>query len=300
MTSFMRTLAASLLFAFAVTVAVAEPKPQQGAAQRENEANAAFEAAIKASLMGPQPIPLIDQATLKLPTGYRFVPKSEGARLMRALGNSTGAQFVGLVVPSQEVNWFATLDYVDAGYVKDDDAKKWNADDLLKSLREGTEAANADREARGFPPIEVIGWVEPPAYSADTHRLVWAAELRRKGQTSVGSVNYNTYALGREGYFELNMVGSGEVIVKEKGRARELIAALEYNSGKSYADFNPSTDKVAAYGLAALVAGAAAKKLGLLAAIGVFFAKFAKVILVAGAALLALVAKLFGRRGKTE
>ena len=51
---------------------------------------------------------------------------------------------------------------------------------------------------------------------------------------------------------------------------------------------------MAEYGLAALVAGVAAKKLGLFAVIAAFFAKFAKVILIAGAGLLAAVAKLFG------
>ena len=40
------------------------------------------------------------------------------------------------------------------------------------------------------------------------------------------------------------------------------VAALNFNEGKRYADFNASTDKVAEYGLAALVAGVAAKKLG--------------------------------------
>ena len=42
------------------------------------------------------------------------------------------------------------------------------------------------------------------------------------------------------------------------------------------ADFNSSTDHVAEYGLAALVGGIAAKKLGLLAAAGVLFLKFWK------------------------
>ena len=67
-----------------------------------------------------------------------------------------------------------------------------------------------------------------------------------------------------------------------------LLAALDYKPGERYADFNASTDRVAEYELAALIGGVAAKKLGLLAVIGVALAKFWKVILigvaVAGAA----------------
>jgi len=56
---------------------------------------------------------------------------------------------------------------------------------------------------------------------------------------------------------------------------------------------------VAEYGLAALVVGVAAKKLGLIAAAGLFFAKFAKVILLALAGVGALATKFFkGRKAK--
>jgi uncharacterized membrane-anchored protein len=52
---------------------------------------------------------------------------------------------------------------------------------------------------------------------------------------------------------------------------------------------------VAEYGLAALVGGLAAKKLGMFALAAGFFAKFAKVILLAGAGLVAAFTKFFKR-----
>lgn len=78
-----------------------------------------------------------------------------------------------------------------------------------------------------------------------------------------------------------------------------MLASLEFDAGKRYADFQAETDKVAEYGLAALVAGVAAKKLGLLAMAGVFFAKFAKIIIAAGAVGLGLLGRVFGGRKKT-
>jgi uncharacterized membrane-anchored protein len=296
--SFARTALAALALLLSFTLAHAqERQPQQsGKAARDAEIDAAFSAALKNATAGPADVALIDQAVLKLPEGYVWVAKADGERLMQAFGNRTGQQFVGLVLPAREIAWFVTLDYVKSGYVKDDDAKEWNADDLLKALREGTEAGNEDRVARGFPPVEVTGWVEPPTYSAETHRLVWAANLRRKGTESGGSVNYNTYALGREGYFELNLVGSGETVTREKGRAKELLAALQYNKGKAYTDFQPGVDKVAEFGLAALIAGAAAKKLGLFAMAAVFLAKAWKLVLVGVLAFGGLFSKLFGKK----
>ena len=43
-----------------------------------------------------------------------------------------------------------TVRFEKSGYVKDDDAKDWNADDLLKSLKEGTEASNDERRQRRY------------------------------------------------------------------------------------------------------------------------------------------------------
>ena len=75
-----------------------------------------------------------------------------------------------------------------------------------------------------------------------------------------------------------------------------MLTGVEFKSGKRYTDFNSSTDKVAAYGLAALVAGVAAKKLGLLALLGAGILKFAKVIVIAVVAFGAGVVRWFKAR----
>ena len=63
--------------------------------------------------------------------------------------------------------------------------------------------------------------------------------------------------------------------------ARALLADISYDKGKAYADFDASSDHIAAYGLAALIGGVALKKLGLFAGCGAGVRcspKFAKVI----------------------
>jgi uncharacterized membrane-anchored protein len=265
----------------------------------ESEQQAAFKAAQAAQRPGPADIAVRDQAHLKLPAGYIWVPVPAAAQLMRSMGNRVDDSFAGAVFPADNGDWFASVRFVKEGYIKDDDAKDWNAADLLKSLKDGTEASNEDRVKRGIPAMEVIGWAQEPRYDAATHRLVWSALTRDKGSNSGDQgVNYNTYALGREGYISLNLVTRARDLDKYKPDASKLLAAMQYDDGKKYADFNGSTDKVAAYGLAALVAGVAAKKLGLLAVILAFAAKFAKVIAVAGGAALWGFTKFFKKKNK--
>ena len=267
------------------------------AAGLEAERAAAYQAVQVAQQPGPADVALRDQAHLKLPEGYLWVPQPAAGQLMQAMGNRVDDSFVGAVFPASDADWFAVVKFVREGYIKDDDAKDWNADDLLNSLREGTEAANAERVKRGIPAIEVTGWAQKPQYDAVAHRLVWSALSQDKGGNAEDQgVNYNTYALGREGYISLNLVTSARELDKYKPDASKLLAALQYDDGKRYADFNGSTDRVAAYGLSALVAGAAAKKLGLLAVVLAFLAKFAKIIVVAGGAVLWGVAKFFGKK----
>lgn len=281
-----------LLASFTLLAAV----PAGAAGGQQAEVEAAIAAAQSTQMSGPARIPLGGQATIDVPEGFAFIPQREAAALMHAMGNSTGEGFYGLVI-SDKMDGFVSVRFDASGYVKDDDAKDWNADELLQNLRDGTEATNEERRSRGIPEFTVAGWVEKPHYEAATHRLVWSAELRDKvpnPDRPVPGVNYNTYQLGREGYISMNLVTNRDQVEAQKPVARQLLAALEFNDGKRYADFNQSTDKVAAYGLAALVGGVAAKKLGLLAVILAFLAKFAKIGAVAAIGGFAVLRKVFG------
>ena len=274
-----------LLTAALIAPALAADPAPDARQQAMRQAGAAAQAAL---VKGPTEVTLRDQAKLALPEHFGFVPQQQAAALMRAMGNTTGNDFLGLIVPQRGgSHWFVAVTYHDSGYIKDDDARHWDADKLLQSLKDGTAAANEERVKAGIPELEVTRWIEPPAYEAETHRLVWSAEARSKeGSDRDPTVNYNTYLLGREGYVSLNLVTSAAAVDEDKSAARALLAAVDFNSGKRYGDFNSSTDKVAAYGLAALVAGVAAKKLGLLALLAAMAVKFAKIIAVSIAALI--------------
>ena len=297
----MRSRNFTALLACLVALFLGAPARADDQAQQQKNATelqTATEAAEKAAIHGPRDVPVAGKATLHLPSGYMFVPQAEAAKFSQALGNSNTERLVGIVASESGSPWLAYLEYFDDGHVNDDDAKTWSADDMLNSLKEGTEAQNATRQERGFPPLEVKGWIEQPSYDAATHRLVWSALVKRKNDpAAAGSANYNTYALGREGHFELNLVTDASKIEDFKSDAKVLLASLDFDKGHRYADYEASTDRLAAYGLAALVGGVAAKKLGFIAVILAFLAKFAKVLGVAAIGIYAGAKRFLSGRG---
>lgn len=282
------------LAGFLNTAAHADPAADRQAAVAE-----AVRAMQAAQVTGPADVKLRDQATLKLPPGYVWIPQPAAGQYMKAVGNRVDDGELGLIFPqAEDQNWMIVAEYEAAGYIKDDDARNWKVDEMFDNLKEGTEAANEERRAKGFPELEIVGWVEKPSYTEATHHLIWSMSARHKGAAADEpmSINYNTYALGREGFITLNLITALKDVEKDKQHAQTLLAALHHEEGKRYADFDASTDKVAEYGLAALVGGFAAKKLGMFALMAGFFAKFAKVILLGGAAAVAAFARFFKKK----
>jgi uncharacterized membrane-anchored protein len=158
-------------------------------------------------------------------------------------------------------------------------------------------------------------WLPPPRSTRSQLRRSRARGSRRRVRPHAGtrphspwcradnaekSINYNTYALGRDGYFSLNLLTGSERIASEKAVAHDLLAALSYGAGKRYEDFSASTDRIAEYGLMALVGGVAVKKLGLFALLIALVLKFAKVIMIGAALLGAGVVKFFRRKPRQE
>ena len=78
-----------------------------------------------------------------------------------------------------------------------------------------------------------------------------------------------------------------------ESKVPDVLALAEFDPGSRYDEFDPSIDKIAAYGLGALVAGKVLAKTGFLVVALVFLKKFGIVIFIAVAAVLG---KLFKRK----
>jgi uncharacterized membrane-anchored protein len=235
-------------------------------------------------------------AQIKVPEGYLFADKAETKKIMEMTGNPPSDLEVGLIAPADDAKtWFLVFEFNEVGYVKDDDKDEIDADAILKSIREGTEAANEERKKMGADPIEIVGWFEKPHYDINTHDLVWAIEGKSKQS---GLVNYDVRLLGRRGYISATLVTDPKAMAADLANVQALLGGFSFKEGNRYAEWK-SGDKIAEYGLAALVAGgagAAALKLGLFAQIGKLLAKGWKLVALGFAAVASWFKRVFGKK----
>ncbi len=219
-------------------------------------------------------------------------------------GNPPDDSVLGLIVPrspglTADDSWAVVVTYSDDGYVSDDDAAKIDYSELLTTMQDEIREANPERQKAGYGTLDLVGWAVPPRYDASSKKLHWARELSFNGEPA-HVLNYDIRVLGRHGYLSLNAVsGMSEVAMVREGMDR-LLPLTEFDQGARYADHNPSTDKVAAYGVATLIGGGLAAKAGLFAKIGLVLAKFWKLALIGLLFLGGAVRKLFsGKRDKS-
>lgn len=247
------------------------------------------------------------QATLNIADGYSFLPAADAQRVLTQLWNNPpDSDVLGMILPSSDARavlddktWAVVVTFVDEGYVSDEDAAKVDYNDMLKDMQKSTEDDNADRLKEGYPAIELMGWAEPPHYDTSSHKLYWAQDLRFKkanGSDENRTLNYAIRVLGRKGYLSLNAVAPIESLAQVRADMPQVVEMADFDAGQRYTDYNPSTDKAAAYGIAALVAGGIAAKAGLFAKLGVLLLAFKKFIVLGVAAVGGVVAKLFKRK----
>jgi uncharacterized membrane-anchored protein len=189
------------------------------------------------------------------------------------------------------MSWYIVFEYDDIGYVKDDEKDDLDADAMIASIRESNKHGNAQRTSMGWAPLEIVGWEKPPYYDAATNNLVWATRISSEGQMIV---NYNTRRLGRSGVMRVTLVVDPEQLNATIPDFDRLMQGFSYLSGQKYSEFR-SGDKIAEYGLAALVTGGAvavAAKTGLLKYLW-------KIIVVAVVAIGAVFKKIFGGGAKS-
>ena len=239
-------------------------------------------------------------ATLHLGERYRYLDPNETNKLLMAWGNESDTTTQGTIVPADvepfsESGWAVILTYEDDGHIDDSDATEIDYDDMLKDMKEGTEDHNDARKEAGFEAVHLVGWAEKPHYDASAKKLYWAKELNFEGSPT-HTLNYDVRVLGREGVLSMNAVASMDQIEEIRAEMRPLIEVAEFNEGYRYAEFNAKTDRMAEYGLGALIAAGVGAKLGLFAKLGAFFLMFKKFIIIGVIALGGFLAKLFGKK----
>ncbi|MEO7415401.1 MAG: DUF2167 domain-containing protein [Opitutaceae bacterium] len=240
-------------------------------------------------------------AKINLPQGFHYLDaKDTETVLTKIWGNPAGGGTLGMITPAKfhplaNESWAVVLTFQEDGYVKDDDAAKIDYAALLKDMQEGTAEANKARQKEGYPAIELVGWAATPRYDAATHKMYWAKEIKF-GDSPEHTLNYNIRMLGRRGVLVVNAVASMAQLKEVEAATPQLLGMLDFQDGHRYADFTEKTDKVATYGLAALVAGGIGAKAGLFKVLWLGILAFKKFVVIGIIALVAFVRKIFANR----
>jgi uncharacterized membrane-anchored protein len=160
--------------------------------------------------------------------------------------------------------------------VKDDEKDELDADSLLKTLREGQAYGNERRREMGLGRTRTGRLGSAAKYNIETNNLEWGTIVR--SASGGDSVNYNTRLLGRRGVMEVALVCSPDELQALLPQYQSILAGYDYIDGERYAEFRQG-DRMAQYGLTALVAGGAAvaaSKMGLFAKFGAFLCQAGK------------------------
>jgi uncharacterized membrane-anchored protein len=201
---------------------------------------------------GPQKVQLFGNSSLQVPADYVFLDQADTAKLQLLQHNlGTGSEYF---FAPKGGRWEVFFSYSGDGYVKDDE--KIDAAALLKNIEENTAAGNKARREKGWDEMQVVGWQTPPHYDAQTHHLEWAIDGKDL-RSNDAVVNFNTRILGRGGVLSAVLVSSPDNLHESIGEFKTALAGFEYLPGQRYAEYKPG-DKIAKYGLAALITGGAA------------------------------------------
>ena len=257
---------------------------------------------------GPYVAKLGSFAELKIPAGYEFADGDGARRYLELTHNPAEGTELGIVTPvgnADADNWVVYFDFDETGFVKDDEKSAIDSDKLLNSIKQGTEEGNEERKKRGWEPFHITGWQAQPFYDQTTHNLTWATIGRGDNPKEANTINYASRVLGRRGVMRTDLVidpSQTAAIAKFD----DLMNGFAFSTGSRYADFVKG-DKVAEYGLTALIAGGAtavALKTGLFAKLLGLLAAAWKVIAIACAAVLtrirniaAAIRRKFGNGG---
>jgi uncharacterized membrane-anchored protein len=285
--SFIRLAVAVLLFA-APALAKPPAQPKHDAPQADEASADAAEGLPSGMTSGPATVKVGEGATLQVPEGAVFGDAAATKAMLEKSGNLSSGQEVGMLLSDAAEVIF---EFDPVGYVKDDDKDALDADKMLASLRENQEEANTQLKSLGRPELEIARWQVKPHYESSLHNLEWGPVVKNK-QNGHETVNYNVRLLGRRGVMEVTLLVGPEKLDQQLPWFRSTLKGFSFEKGEDYASFR-SGDKVAEYGLAALVTGGAvavAAKSGLLG-------KLWKLIVAGLAAAGVALKRLFGPKG---
>lgn len=291
-------------FAFTVALgaALAFVLPEPAAAQRKSDVVRSLHPQRGTITIGN------DLASVRLTDKFVYLDSNDARTFLTQVWEnppSAAEGTLGMLLPLDPdplsgEGWGVVITYDDGGYVSDDDAEKIDYASLLKEMQDAVREVSAERVKQGYEAMELVRWARQPYYDKSEKKLYWAKVLRF-GNGTDETLNYDIRILGRRGVLNLNAVADLDAMERIDRAAPEILSMVSFNPGNTYAEFNPSMDQVAAYGIAGLIAGGLLAKAGFFNGLIALLLAFKKLVVVG---ILAVFGGLWGAikamvRGKT-
>jgi uncharacterized membrane-anchored protein len=192
--------------------------------------------------------PIGGLAGIDLPNGLRYLPALPSERFLQMMGNPP---ISGLrVVAPNDLSWFIVYSYHPEGHVTDGD--ELDSRELMTALLAQEKVINERRVSTGLGEIHIAGWDFEPQYDRHSNTLQWGLEIRDASGRKI--INRTVRILGREGYVAGTLVVPGDAAIFALRSFEEANRAVSFDQGSTYQEFRQG-DRIAEYGLAALVTG---------------------------------------------
>jgi uncharacterized membrane-anchored protein len=143
--------------------------------------------------------------------------------------------------------------------------------------------------------------IQKPTLDQANNAITWAFKVKQSDGVEV--MNAVAVKLGRFGFERITWIGDPTLYQSSSNDLALAMKDFDFDKGARYGDYEVGKDRLAAYGVAGLVAGIIAGKtanVGAFAALALFGKKFAVAIGIGVVALLSRVKSLFRRKNQTS
>jgi uncharacterized membrane-anchored protein len=189
--------------------------------------------------------------TFAVPRGGKILIGSEAIRADELINGAKDTSIEGFAAIAHRSLY---VSYSDEGYVTADDWNDVKADELLKSIKDGTAQGNAERAKNGLGSLYVDGWVQKPTFDSKRKSVRWV--MRSHDEAGRTVINAVALQLGRHGYERFTLVSDGRDPHGDATILANAVGGYRFDPGSRFSDYVQG-DKLAGYGVAALVGTAA-------------------------------------------
>lgn len=196
-------------------------------------------------------------SSISIPDGYALVLGSDADAIYKNIGEPAVESLEAYVCNLSNLDNAVLFQNFQIGYVSTDDWKDIDPKALLSAIIENTEEGNKERLKNGNSEMHTLGWIQEPTLDKHSNTVYWAIELDRGENENI--INAVALRLGREGYEEITWVTPISAYVPLGGELEVMLRAHRFDAGYRYDDYKAG-DRIAEYGIAALVAASMGEK----------------------------------------